>query len=468
MKILEDTAKNQIKRVEITSDKITGRGGLAFILRYFTKVGLLKLLSNHIGHLRFSGKSKCIALIVRQILAMFIDGTDTTLSAFDKRRSSPEYAALIECEPDDIVGTDIVKRFFRKFLGYRYRLFRTILHTLFIWRLQIEQPEVIVLYIDTMVLDNDNALSREGCKPTYKKKKGYQPLHVHWGPYIVDMEFRSGEKHSNYGKGVSRSITTLIKLIRKKYRANVPVIIKCDSGFLSEETFNCFEDLGTHYIGMGKLYDYLYKPFEHIDLNTLPTVSGPNASWAYYEFGSRFKTGKYKKFRRTIFTTITREGEQCVLRGIRPDSFIHTNIGCNPALDEKLKNADLSHYLNAEEIIRLAHTNGADELNHRSIKEFMGTEHLPFKRFGMNGAYYSLMVIAHFIMESFRKDIGVEVQPIRCYPTTFRRRFIDFAVKIVKTGGDIVLKVTQSIWDGLTIAVLWEKCNNPPLPILLS
>jgi hypothetical protein len=31
-----------------------------------------------------------------------------------------------------------------------------------------------------MVLDNDEALRREGCDPTYKKVKGFQPLHLIW------------------------------------------------------------------------------------------------------------------------------------------------------------------------------------------------------------------------------------------------------------------------------------------------
>ena len=57
------------------------------------------------------------------------------------------------------------------------------LQRLFIWRLSIEQPELIKLGIDTMVLDNDDALKREGVDPTYKKVKGFQPLQMYWGRY---------------------------------------------------------------------------------------------------------------------------------------------------------------------------------------------------------------------------------------------------------------------------------------------
>ena len=40
----------------------------------------------------------------------------------------------------------------------------------------------------------------------------------------------------------------------------------------------------------------------------------------------------------------------------------------------------------------------------RAFKEF-GTEHVPFKRFAANAAYYYLMAIAFFLFETFKQDI---------------------------------------------------------------
>jgi len=42
-----------------------------------------------------------------------------------------------------------------------------VLKELFLWRLQQEKPDMVVLTLDTMVMDNDEALQREGCDPTY-------------------------------------------------------------------------------------------------------------------------------------------------------------------------------------------------------------------------------------------------------------------------------------------------------------
>lgn len=73
-----------------------------------------------------------------------------------------------------------VKRFFRVFpLGISWA-FRKVLKVLFIWRLKIKKPEVIMLTLDTMPMDNDEAEEREGVSVTYKGYKGFQPLQIIW------------------------------------------------------------------------------------------------------------------------------------------------------------------------------------------------------------------------------------------------------------------------------------------------
>ena len=52
--------------------------------------------------------------------------------------------------------------------------------------------------MDTMVLDNDDALKRHGVEPTYKKVKGFHPLQLNWDRYFVDAVFRGGKKHSRF------------------------------------------------------------------------------------------------------------------------------------------------------------------------------------------------------------------------------------------------------------------------------
>lgn len=88
------------------------------------------------------------------------------------------YAALLEVGCSELVGSDIVKRFLKKFLGYAWIIWRPILHELFIWRVKQKQSDVIELYIDTMIPDNDNALKREGVQIILKTEKPVEYLFV--------------------------------------------------------------------------------------------------------------------------------------------------------------------------------------------------------------------------------------------------------------------------------------------------
>ncbi len=110
------------------------------------------------------------------------------------------------------------------------------------------------------------------------------------------------------------------------------------------------------------------------------------------------------------------------------------------------------------------HRCGAGELAHRGFKNF-GSEQLPFKKFWPDMALYYCMLISFFLFETFKEDVLEAVIPITSYAVTVRRKAIDFAAKIVKTGRTVILKVHQSVADALKINLLWEKCQNPP-PIL--
>ena len=51
------------------------------------------------------------------------------------------------------------------------------------------------------------------------------------------------------------------------------------------------------------------------------------------------------------------------------------------------------------------------------------------------------------------------------YATTVRRKAVDFAAKVINTGGEIILKVTRAVMESLQFDKLWEKCQTA-IPIL--
>lgn len=460
MKIGSDRNECKINDVEITNDTLSNRGGLSFLLRYIDNSGLCSMIEDTFGHLRKSRKGESIGECARQFIALSMDGTKHSMARFDELKKDPGYAAVLERNVNSLISTASVKRFFRKFCGNTHMSYRAILNELFIWRLKQEKPPVITLHLDTMVLDNNDAKKREGCGVTYKKVLGFQPLQINWGPYIVDMHFRSGEKHSNHGNDAKEAVARLVKLIRNRYDESVPIILNADSGFLSDENLHYFEnELKIKYVVIGKLYSSVYEAKRNGALVENARVTAKCASWVCYDFQS--KLDRWETHRRTILTTLVSEDDQYVLEGIR-DTVMYTNLGNNDRMDCELHMRKQSDMLKTESIVKLAHHNGEEELNHRSIKEFMGSEHLPFTNFGMNGAYYALMVISHFVMESFRKDVAEDIIPRRCYATRLRREIIDIAVKIVRTGHRVILKTTRAVWTVLDVERLWIRCNSQP------
>jgi hypothetical protein len=227
------------------------------------------------------------------------------------------------------------------------------LQTLFLWRLRIVRPEVVELGIDTMVMDNDDALCRDGVKPTYKKKKGFQPLQMNWGRFIVDAVFRGGDKHSNHGDTVLNMIRHMVIKIKRDYRWDVPIIIRMDSGFFDQKIFNLCEALQVGYVCGGKMYENIKQIAANWDENRWQRFeSTKKESWQYAEFGCR--QGNWKRFRRAIYCRLMHDDRnQLYLPGCRPDTIIVTNIGQGQAIDRFLKDAGALELFDGQRADRL-------------------------------------------------------------------------------------------------------------------
>jgi hypothetical protein len=457
-------SKIKIDKIGITTETITARGGLAFIVRYIEKINVYPLLERYFGTIRKSGKGLPVNELFKQIFCFFIDGTNLHLTRFDELCEDWGYAAAIETRLENMASSHQVKRYFGSFSFVRNYLFRRLMQELFIWRLCIENPAVIMLDMDTMILNNDDALKREGVQPTYKKKKGFQPLLLKWGSFVIDAVFRGGSKNSNHGDTVIKMIEHIVRLIRKRHREDAAIILKDDSGFYDQKNFRCFEELGIGYIGGGKIYQDIREYVENCPEEQWRVVEKKRQEWDILEFGDR--RGTWDKFRRAIYTRPLYEDNQKLLPFARPDRICYTNLGMGGNIDVLLKNNGLEDYTDAERIVKTAHSRGADELVHRSIKDF-GTEQLPFKRFESNSAFFYTMLIAFNLLEAFKEDVSADIIPKVCYATTFRRRIIDIAAKIAHTSGRIILRLTEDTWRALNAVRLWKLSNSPPVPAII-
>ena len=453
----------KISAIETTSERLTGRAGLTLFVAYLHQIEIFPLLDRFFGSIRKSKKGIAVFELFKQVLCFMADGTSRHLTYFDQLAGDPGYAGSIETDMAHMASSHRIKRFFNAFAWTRIFLFRRLLQRLFIWRLKIKQPELIELGIDTMVMDNDDAKCRHGVKPTYKKKKGFQPLQMNWGRLIVDAVFRGGDKHSNHGDTVQKMIRHIVIKIRKQYRQGVPIIIRMDSGFFDQKIFELCEKLKVGYVCGGKLYkDIKAVASDSVDNDWTRYCSGKKDYWEYIEFGSR--RGNWNRFRRAIYCRLINDGDQLYLPGCRPDTVVITNIGQGQQIDSLLKKVGAEDYLTDRGIVASYHERGSDELANRALKDF-GHEQLPFKKFNPNAAWYYSMLLGHFLMESFKEDVSAPVLSVSAYATTVRRKLIDIAGKVVSHGKKIILKVSATCFESLRLPELFNRCKHAPVII---
>jgi len=459
----ENSSKNnRINRCDVTDEKLSGRGGLVLFSRYLNGVGILCLLENFFGSLRKNEKGADITEIFRQILLFFFDNTSPHLVQFDDLKKDEGYAAVIETDRKRLISSHVVKRFFGLLLFPKTFLLRRVLRHLFIQQLKNSPPDAVILGGDTMPMDNDDAKMREGVRPTYKRKKGFQPLHIYWKSFIIDAVFRNGSRHSNHGDDMRKIIAGLVALIREALGPDVPIIVIQDSGFFDKALFDFYESLGIGFIGGGNIYKDIKDFIRSAENSHWGTYENGSARRDFIEFGDR--RSAWDSFIRAIYTCRADENGQLLLEGYRPDTIIYSNIGMGGVIDRRLRKAGVTDISAPEKIIEYYHNRGRDELVNRSVKDFYG-EKLPFRRFYKNAAFYHTMLIAFFLFESFKTDVASDsVSPV-AYPTTVRRQLIDIAAKVVSHAGEIVLRVTRAVCGRLNFKEMWRRSGSPPVSV---
>lgn len=463
-KIVEN--KNKIDSIGITVDRLTSRAGLAVVRRYILSSGIAIEIEKKFGKLKDNKKGIPIVELFVQLMCFFIDGTYGSVCSLDILAKDEGYQGIMEKTAKDMLSSHTLKRVFKKCSFQRNRCFRRLLQKLFIWRLNIEHPSVIMLDMDTVVYDNDGSHDREGVKPTYKKVEGFQPLLFKWNRFVIDAIFRSGSKHSNHGNSVNKGLEYIVKNIRKGYRYDIPIIVRCDSGFYDQNIFSyCEDELHIGYVCTGKIYADIRKHIEGLPRESFHNFKAKLAGnryteWLYTEISD--KRGTWDRSRRAIYTKAYAVENQLV---IDVDHCIYyTNIGTSPIITAQLKASGNAHLLNASSILEIAHQRGCEELLHRHAKDF-ASERMPFKQFEMNEAWFFTMLVSFNMYEGFKHDCADHCIERSCYPTTFRRKILDVAGKIVTHAKKTVLKITKSVMNQLDFSTIWKKANNPPLLI---
>lgn len=142
--------EQKISDVQPTNEKLTGRAGLAFFVAYLHTIQIFPMLDKMFGSMRKSKKGIEITELFKQMFCFLMDDTSRHLVYFDHLKKDSGYAGSIETDQDEMASSHMIKRFFKRFSFVRIYIFRRLLQNLFIWHLQITQPSVVELGIDTM------------------------------------------------------------------------------------------------------------------------------------------------------------------------------------------------------------------------------------------------------------------------------------------------------------------------------
>ena len=108
-------SSKRINSVEVTSDTITGRGGLALFSRYLETINIFGILDNKFGGIRKSSKGLIVWLLFKQIFCWLFDGTSRHISYFDHIKADNGYTAAIEAKSSEMASSHAIKRFFKAF-----------------------------------------------------------------------------------------------------------------------------------------------------------------------------------------------------------------------------------------------------------------------------------------------------------------------------------------------------------------
>ncbi len=122
---------NKITRIQVTKQKISGRGGITLFLRYAEQTKFYEVITFVFNSLDiFNAKGLQLQQFMKQVIAFFIDGTDMSIAGFDKRKKDESYPAVLENSLEEMASSHQIKRFFKKLSIVPPFAFRKILQNL--------------------------------------------------------------------------------------------------------------------------------------------------------------------------------------------------------------------------------------------------------------------------------------------------------------------------------------------------
>ena len=246
MHSLTDTAleSNKYMKINFNGGNLSSDAGLLLIKEFACKLGFEKILksnfkTNDSAKVRIHKDDENLWQMVYQILGAYFED-----DCADELTNDPVLTAILGKKA--LASQPTLSRFFNRMDDTNLRQFHDIMRKLRKVVYEIQRPQLLLLDLDSTLLDTFGHQEGEGFNFHYRNH-GYHPLVCYDGMTgdLLKIELRNGTVYSS--TGVVDFLQPLLDEFLTDYR-NIPLLLRGDSGFATPTLYSQCETNGTSYV----------------------------------------------------------------------------------------------------------------------------------------------------------------------------------------------------------------------------
>lgn len=258
----------------------------------------------------------------------------------------------------------------------------------------IQTTDLVPLDMDMTLMDNTGS-HKEGCEKTYKKGiSGFAPMMAYIGRegYLLNMDFRSGNLHSNT-EGTKEFIDATVK--KAKSLTDKPLLVRMDSAHDAQENLIAIDQSDTYFIIKHQLRTYKHSQAQG-EQSYIDFVLSENKQHAQLAYERDENVHIYMRERPVIhklYHDSSQIFEEFSFREIVCVVEIKTDKNGQPLLlpiyDVHIWKSNLPPQYDLKTAKYCYHEHGTSEQFHSEYKSDLGIEKLPSNK------YFTNQLIAH-------------------------------------------------------------------------
>ena len=404
-------------KINFNGGDLSSDSGLLLIKEFAHKIGLNKLIkenfkTNDTAKDRLHKDDENLCQSIYQILAGYFNDNDA-----DELTNEPIFKRILE--KSSLASQPTLSRFFNRMDEDTLKQFNEICKKLRALVYKIESPEMVLLDLDSTLLNTYGKQEGEGFNFHYSDN-GYHPLLCYDGLNgdLLKAELRDGTVYTS--NGVVKFMQPLLDEYLQDYE-DIDLFLRGDSGFATPDLFRQCECNGVSYAIRLKANQNLYKLASHAEYKISELIENNSVDYAvvYDEFC--YQSGSWDYPRRVV-VKVEKPANQLTYQY----TFIVTNMNMTP-----------------EETFKYYCNRGTMENFIKECKNGFNFESTPSRFKIVNANRLQLHVLAYNLFNYFRRIVLPENMR-KMQVDTIRLKLIKIASKVIKSARYIYFKLCSS------------------------